>query len=246
MIPNFEIENEYYRKALYDHKTGKVAREYLKKRCINEETIEKWKLGWSPYECVPSIYNDWVGDYKPWSKLWGRITIPIYDQNGKVVSISGRLVLKIDKPKYDHYSFPSRKVLFGLFQNKEEIQKNDRAIITEGQMDVISSWQKGLRIVTSSFGAHCSLDHLAILSRYATRIDVLYDNDFAGNKGLNDIKKFTTHGDLIINLKQGIFPYGDDLDSWINKNSIDRLFNLLDSSKTDNLKNKLKKIKMKL
>ncbi|MFW6243219.1 MAG: toprim domain-containing protein [bacterium] len=243
MTPNFEIENKYYIKALKHSSVGQIARNYLEKRGISEETIEKWEIGWSPYRCIPPNYKDWNDSYHPWEKMWGGITFPIYDQNGKIVSISRRLILKIDKPKYDHYPFPARRIIFGLYQNKRNIQKFDRALITEGQIDVITSWQEGLKVVGSTFGAHCSLDHLALLSRYASNIDILYDGDAAGYKGINAIKQFTTWGDLSIKFHTNLFQCGEDLDSWIKNHSSSELIKLINNNKKYKLKDRLEQIK---
>lgn len=242
MRPDLEWENEYYRKALAHPTIGQVGRSYLESRGLKQETIDKWEIGWSPIGCIPSNF-DKNDPTAPWKKLYGRITFPIRDQNGVMVSISGRQVIKLEgKPKYDHYPFSARKVLFGLWNNKEEIQKADSIIITEGQIDVISSWQQGLRIVTSSFGAHCSLDHFAIASRYASNVDILYDEDNAGKKGTQNVTEFPTWGDLNVNLCTGIFPQGEDLDSWIQKHSTEELFALINSSETEKLMKKLKAI----
>ncbi|MFW6008202.1 MAG: toprim domain-containing protein [archaeon] len=243
MKHNFEIENKYYQKALQHLTIGQVGRNYLKKRGIKEETIEKWEIGWSPYKCIPPNYKDWNDSDKPWPKMWGGITFPIRDENGKIVSISRRLVLQLDKPKYDHYPFQARKIIFGLYQNKKDIQKLGRVLITEGQMDVIMAWQEGLKIVGSTFGAHCSLDHFAVLSRYASTIDILYDGDAAGYKGTKAIKDFPTWGDLIVNLRTGIFKKGEDLDNWIQKNSVEKMFELLNDGKINSLKDRINQLK---
>lgn len=242
MRPDLEEENLYYRKALMHPEIGLIGRNYLKSRGIKLETVKFWEIGWSPFGCVPNNF-DKNDQTEPWRKMWGRITFPIRDHNGRIISISGRLVLKLKKPKYDHYSFPSRKVLFGLFQNSMDILMNNRAIITEGQFDVISSWQNGLKITTSSFGAHCSLEHFAIVSRYTSNIDILYDEDNAGKNGMKLIEKFPTWGDLNVNLHSGIFPKKDDLDSWLKSNSVDDLFLLLNKNKNDLLKSRLHLIK---
>lgn len=246
ILQEFDKELNEYKNILRNSKYGEVCRDYLRSREINEETSDYWNLGYCPYGYVPNIYKKLSDDnfYKFWEKMWGRLIIPIYDQNGQVISLSGRLVIKLnDRPKYDHYPFPSRKILFGLYQNKDNIRKEDRCIIAEGQIDVISSWQAGLKIVTSSFGAHCSLEHFALISRYTSNIDILYDEDKAGKKGTESINKFSTWGDLNVRLKSNVFPYGDDLDSWIRKHSPEELYKLIDKSKSDDLKLKLQLIK---
>jgi DNA primase len=230
---SYHEEKNYYKKALLHETIGAPARNYLKKRGINKSAVDFWEIGYCP-----------VGNQK-YKKLQGRITFPVYDQSGKITTISGRKIFdNMNGPKYDMYPFPARKILFGLWQNKENIRDLNRAIITEGQLDVISAWQQGLKIATSSFGAHGSLDHLANISRYAKRVDVLYDADEAGIKGINGIKSLSTLGDLEIIFKNP-FSNGEDLDSWINKNSADKLFNYLDRTDLDILKRKINNMERK-
>lgn len=243
MRPNIEQENEFYINCLFDKSIGKPARYYLSKRGISKDTAIFWKLGFSPSNIINPIFdpND---SYAPWKKLQGRITIPIYDQNNNLISISGRLINKSStSPKYDHYPFPSRSILFGLFQNKYNIFFKDECFITEGQFDVISSWQAGLNNVVSSFGAHCSLQHLAIISRYTNNINILYDNDFAGYNGANKTLNFKNYADLNINILN-ILNNNQDLDNFFKSNSISDFYNLINNNnKLSILNNKIKYLK---
>ena len=232
---DFEKENEYYKKALLHPTIGEPGRRYLKLRGIAEETIKFWEIGYCP-----------IG-HKRYKKLKGRITFPVKNQNGIIVTITGRKVFDtLPGPKYDMYPFPARKILFGLWQNKENIREQGRAIVTEGQLDVITAWQKGLKIVTSTFGAHGTLWHLGLLARYAKRLDILYDNDNAGFEGVKGIKKLSTLGDLDIRFQNNIFPKGEDLDSWIKNHSLEELFTLLDQGKMLSLKEKLKRLESRI
>jgi DNA primase len=229
-MKNYFEENEFYKYALFHKEVGEPARIYLSSRGINDETIKHWEIGYCPL------------GHKTYTKLKGRITFPVYDQKGNIVTISGRKIFDtVNGPKYDMYPFNARKTLFGLWQNKNNIREVNRAAITEGQIDVITAWQKGFNIATSSFGAHGSLDHLALLSRYAKRIDILYDADEAGFKGIKGIKSLPTLGDLDIHFKNP-FPTGHDLDSWIKDKTSDQLLSLLDKSEIDILKNKISKM----
>jgi DNA primase len=241
MRVDIDKENEFYIECLFDKKIGKKARQYLIERNITKETAQFWKLGYSPNNMIAPIF-DTNDMYKPWEKLQGRITIPIYDQNDNLISISGRLLF-IDgvRPKYDHYPFPSRSILFGLSQNKEEIFKEDRCFLTEGQMDVISAWQKGVRTIVSSFGAHCSEWHLGLLSRYTNNITVLYDNDNAGRMGANKIKEFKKYKDLNINILN-VLNEGEDLDNFFREHNSEDFENLLNKNNKENIM--LQKIKM--
>jgi DNA primase len=236
---NLKEENKFYKKQLLKRNTGKKARQYLKSRGIEYKTVKEWEIGWSPFKSTPLCYNN-NSNKKPWTKMWGRITFPIRDQNGKIISISGRLIdNRLNGPKYDHYSFPSRKTLFGLSVNKKDILKQQKMVITEGQFDVITAWQKGLKIVTSTFGAHCSLDHLAVAARYTKNIHVIYDSDNAGQEGLKGIRNLHTKGDLKVKLHANLLPKNDDLDSWLRKNSLNKFYNLINQTKNDQLKKKL-------
>ncbi len=245
-MSNFDEELMEYENILFSLESGVLGREYLRNRGITKKTAKFWNLGYCPIGYIPNCYKDQANEnvYPFWEKMWGRLIIPIIDQNGKVISLSGRRIVQYkDTPKYDHYRFPARQILFGLGQNKNDIMENNRCIITEGQMDVISSWQKGLNIVVSSFGAHGSLSHLALISRYCDKIDVIYDGDEAGKKGMKDIRKISSIGELDINIVNNIFGYGEDLDSWIQKNSAKKLLDIIDNKKDNILKYKLSMMK---
>lgn len=229
METNFERENDYYKWALKHPTIGEPGRRYLESRGITQETIDFWEIGYCP-----------IG-HKQYKKLKGRITFPVRDQSGKIVTISGRKVFEALGVKYDMYPFTARKVLFGLWQNRNDIRIENRAVVTEGQIDVITSWQNGLKIVTSTFGAHGTLWHVGILARYAKRLDILYDNDSAGLEGVEGIKNLSTLGDLEVKFKNP-FSKGEDLDNWIQKHTADELIELLDQSEIISLRDKLKRL----
>lgn len=224
---------------------GKVARRYLTKRGITKETAAYWDLGYSPMGYIPECYSEdnINGVTKFWKKMNGRLIIPIYNQNGKLLSLSGRAIDPRRKPKYDHYPFPARHILFGLWQNKDDIRECNNIIITEGQFDVISAWQYGVKNVTSSFGAHAGSDHLALASRYTNNVNVVYDADLAGLNGLEIIKDLDTWSDLSVNLCRGIFPKNEDLDSWIRTHTAEELYYLIHNHQIHSLKSKLDIIK---
>jgi len=231
LMKSYIEENKYYIKVLNHEEMGEPAKLYLQKRGINKETIDYWQIGYCP-----------IGSQK-YKKMQGRITFPVYNQSGEIVTISGRKIYDhVNGPKYDMYPFSARKTLFGLWQNKEHIRDMNHAAITEGQMDVITAWQQGFKIATSSFGAHGSLDHLAILSRYARNIDILYDSDDAGMKGIEGIRSIDSLGDINLRIKNP-FPKGEDLDSWIRNRSGEQLMEALNRDEISNMKNKLNRMR---
>lgn len=232
MEADFNQENEYYKWALLHPTIGEPGRRYLKTRGISDETIKYWEIGYCP-----------IG-HKKYRKLKGRITFPVRCQKGSIITISGRKVFDtLPGGKYDMYPFPARRILFGLWQNRNDIRHFNRAVVTEGQLDVITAWQSGFKIATSTFGAHGTLWHMGILARYAKIIDILYDGDKAGWEGIKGIQNLSTLGDLDVRFKTNIFPKGEDLDSWIKKHSAEELINLLDKNKIMSLSEKLENIK---
>jgi DNA primase len=219
-------ENKTYINLLQHPIYGEPGRKYLEFRGITEETVKRWEIGYVPMDYRPN-WSDENDPFDVYSKMQGRIKFPIYDVNGELVSVSGRLALQLDKPKYDMHRFIKNRVLFGLYQNKYNIREQNNIIITEGQLDVISAWQNGITNVVSSFGAHCSLYHLGLAARYCSDVYILYDEDMAGLVGAESINEFSTHGDLNINIKNGIFQKGDDLDSFVRKHSREEFYKLL-------------------
>lgn len=226
MRPDLNRENLIYQKLLWDPILGEPGRKYLEQRGINEETIKKWQIGFSPENYIVEVFSK-DDPYNLHLKMQNRITFPIFDLYNNIISISGRLIIKSDKPKYDMYPFPRNRTLFGLSNNKYNIRKQNHSIVTEGQLDVITAWQSGIDIVTSSFGAHCNMNHLALVARYCSNIDIIYDNDNAGKTGTEAIRELSTFGDLNVNLKLGIFPNGEDMDSFLKKHSREEFYELI-------------------
>ena len=242
-MPNFYPELNEYINILFHSPLGEEGRRYMKERNISPYTAKYWKLGYSPNSYTPKCYKELNQNNvtKFWKKLNGRIIIPIFNQNGKLISLSGRAIFKGMWPKYDHYPFPAKRTLFGLYQNKNNIRKENKAVITEGQIDVITAWQNNIRIITCSFGAHAGQEHFALLGRYTGHIYIVYDADPAGIRGTKNIKKLNK-SDLDINLCFNLFPKGMDLDNWIstNTNPKDKFMDMLDNYQIYALKNKLK------
>ena len=241
-----DLQNELkeYIDILLNKQEGKIGRDYLKTRKITKNTAIEWEMGYCPVGYTPSIYQNEKFEF--WEKLWGRVVFPIYDSNDNLISISGRKVVDVPtrakNPKYDHYSFNARKILFGLWKNKQDIFIQNKGIITEGQSDVITAWQHGIKIVTSSFGAHCGENHFVLMNRYCDNIILMYDNDDAGKKGTEKAKSIARKNGFNLKIKCP-FPDGVDLDSWLQTHSSKEFFDLLNYNKMSYLQDKLKKMK---
>jgi len=190
-----------YNLLLVKHKVGADALKYLKEnRKLNDSSIAQFLIGYAPKnkdiairyaqklkftdeELIEfSIKND-----KGVDKFFHRIIFPIKDLRGDIVGFSGRTIEKEDiRPKYLNTSetplYKKRSLLFGLFQGKEAIVNENLAIICEGQMDVISSHQAGVKNLVAPLGTGLTEEQLKILSRYTKNIAFAFDTDSAGQK----------------------------------------------------------------
>lgn len=248
-MQKLEAEMSEYTNILLNKPEGKPGREYLRKRHITRSTAIAWHLGFCPVGYHPECYKDET-NYMFWTKMYGGLTIPVFDANKKLVTISRRKVIELNKikgyenfkqPKYDHYPFNARAVLFGLNMNQGNMFLKNSAVVTEGQLDVISAWQKGIKIVCSSFGAHCSENHLILLNRYVDNIYLIYDNDDAGQRGQEKTKEICKQFKISVKFKK-MFKEGEDLDNWVQTHTKEEFFDKLYFDKYKYLDKEIKKI----
>lgn len=180
---------------------GKRGLAYLKNRGVNISSIKKWKLGYCPTFVKDLIFND-------------RIVVPYFDQYGDIIAVSAR---KIDeeKPVWWNEKFPKKNYLFGLDKAKKEIFKNNLAILVEGQFDVISFHQNGLKMTVGICGSSFDEKQLTLLSRYCNRLIIAFDVD-ANEAGQKASKKaFDMLKGMNIYIYRWFFPKGVDPDLYI-------------------------------
>ena len=176
-----------------------VALEYaVKKRRLNRQTIGDFFIGYAPDRgdaltkalerrgflrrelADAGLVNRFGGDL-----FRGRMMVALSDSSGEVVGFTGRIIR--DDPRAPKYLntpqtllFDKSRHIFGLYQAKEAIRKSDTAVIVEGNLDVVSSHQAGVKNVVATAGTAMTLQHLKALSRLAGRIRLAFDGDRAG------------------------------------------------------------------
>ena len=176
-----------------------AALEYaVKKRRLNRQTIGDFVIGYAPDQgdaltkalekrgfsrrelADAGLVNRFGGDL-----FRGRMMVALSDSSGEVVGFTGRIIR--DDPRAPKYLntpqtllFDKSRHIFGLYQAKEAIRKSDAAVIVEGNLDVVSSHQAGIKNVVATAGTAMTLQHLKALSRLAGRIRVAFDGDRAG------------------------------------------------------------------
>lgn len=191
---------QFYNYLLSEHKLGKKPLEYLLKRGLTLETIKQFNLGYAPqnWEILVRFLEKRGFDMKVlldsglavasnrggYDRFRGRIMFPLLDARGRVVGFSGR-VLGDELPKYINTPqtriFDKSHFLLGLNLSKGTIKEKNEAIIVEGEMDFLMSFQSGVKNIVASKGTALTEAQVEILKKYADTILLCFDTDLAGD-----------------------------------------------------------------
>ena len=248
-----EYAQQYFQDTLFNTEAGKaIGMTYFKERGFSEETIQKFRLGFSPDEWTAftdtalakgyqleflektglTIIN---GDRK-FDRFKGRVMFPIHSMSGRVLGFGGR-ILTNDKKQAKYLNSPESeiyhksKVLYGIFFAKQAIAKADNCYLVEGYTDVIQMHQKGIENVVASSGTALTQDQIRLIHRLTPNITVLYDGDAAGLRAsIRGVDLILEQG---MNVKVCTFPDGDDPDSFARKTAYEDLVLYLENNATD-------------
>jgi len=226
--------NQYFQSVLHDSEEGKaIGLSYFKERGFKEETIKKFELGYSK-ELWDGLMNDALKkgykkelleeagliirkDDKSYDRFRSRVMFPIHNVSGKTIAFGGRKLSSTDKsakyinsPETELY-FKS-KVLYGMYQGKNAIRKEDNCYLVEGYTDVISMHQAGIENVVASSGTALTEDQVKLIRRYSENVTVIFDGDAAGVRASIRGIDLLLEGDL--NVKAVALPEGEDPDSY--------------------------------
>jgi len=195
-----------FAKVLAESAAGKSAREYLAKRGIESEIIEKFQLGLAASQIKLSSLvikrgfslNDLARAGHP-EKFFQRIMFPIADVLGNIVGFTGR-ALGDNEPKYlnspETPIFNKSRVLYGLNFARTAIKKHDYVVLVEGQMDVIALHQAGIEQVVASSGTAITQSQIQILAKYTSNFLLAFDNDQAGRATTKKVVEMLLAADL--------------------------------------------------
>ncbi len=189
-----ELATRYYQVALTKNKP--VLEYVFYKRNMNRATAKEFRIGYSPkvgdalvkFLQKKGFSMQEIGDaglLNRFSKdlFKGRMMVPFIDTNGQVIGYTAR-VLDGGEPKYlntpETLLFNKSRYIFGLYQAKEAIRRDNFVVIVEGNMDVISSHQAGVKQAVATSGTAMTEQHLKILSRLTSDVRLAYDGDDAG------------------------------------------------------------------
>lgn len=249
-----EFAKNYFHDTLIHSEEGKaIGYSYFKERGFTNDTIKKFALGYSP-ETWDAFSKEALGkgfkleflestgltiakeDGKLIDRFRSRVMFPIQSMSGRILGFGGR-ILTNDKKAAKYLNSPESeiyhksKVLYGIFQAKQAIAKQNNCFLVEGYTDVIQFHQAGIENVVASSGTALTPDQIRLVNRLTKNITVLYDGDAAGLRAsIRGIDLILEEG---MNVRVCTFPEGEDPDSFAKKTSYEDLVAYLENNAKD-------------
>jgi DNA primase len=244
---------DYFHDVMLNSKKGKaIGLSYFKERGFKDETIKTFELGycldeWDGFtkaalnkgydlKYLASTGLTIVKENRQFDRFKGRVLFPIHSMSGRILGFGGR-ILTADKKAAKYLNSPESeiyhksKILYGLFQAKKEVAKQDNCYLVEGYTDVISFHQSGIENVVASSGTALTSDQIRLVNRLTKNITVLFDGDAAGIRAsIRGIDLILEQG---MNVKVVQFPDGEDPDSFAKSHSEKDLKAYLEDSAQD-------------
>jgi DNA primase len=244
----------YFNETLLNDEEGKtIGLSYFEERGFREDTIEKFKLGYSkeswdhftqaaikegfnPALLVKSGLIKESEQGKMYDAYRGRVMFTIHSLSGKPIAFAGRYLKKDPKsPKYvnspETELYHKSNELYGMYFARNAISKAGYVYLVEGYTDLISMHQAGVENVVASSGTSLTENQIKLIKRFTDNVCVLYDGDAAGIKAsLRGIDMLLAGG---LNVKTVLFPNGEDPDSFCQKNGPTAFQAFLDENKKD-------------
>jgi DNA primase len=251
---HFEAADWFHRNLLRT-RAAEAARGYLKSRGLNIDVAKRWQLGYAPDSWT--ALTEWAqgsgfskdelilsGLVKPkdqnnsrsrcYDRFRHRLMFPITNDLGEVIGFSGRQIdpaatggKYVNSPESPLFS--KGNILFGLSKSKRAIARARQAIVLEGQIDLITSFEAGIENVVAPQGTALTERHAVLLKRFAEEVVLFFDADAAGERAAERALEIL-YG-VGLQVKIGVLPSGEDPDSLIRKNGVDRFRTLIAGAK---------------
>ncbi len=227
---------------------GQAARLYLERRGIRKQIIEQFQLGYAPAgwdtlqitlrqqgfspELLAKAGLVVETEKSTYDRFRHRLIFPIFHSFGQVVGFGARRLREEDTPKYlnspQTMVYDKSQVLYGLYQARDAIRREQTAVIVEGYMDVLTLVQAGIPNVVAACGTALTAQHLRMLKRYAPAIALLYDQDEAGQQAAVRAVELAFATGIDVFVVQ--LPEGEDPDSFVRRFSVEELRRRIDEA----------------
>ncbi|GIV36231.1 MAG: DNA primase [Cyclobacteriaceae bacterium] len=232
---------DYFHNLLLHHEEGQaVGLSYFRERGFTDSTIRKFELGYSldewhhfSQQALRSGFSQAMlekaglivkREGKDYDRFRGRVIFPVHNLSGKVIAFGARILKQAadrQQPKYinspETEIYKKGEVLYGLFQARNEIRRQNFCYLVEGYTDVLSLHQAGIENVVASSGTALTEEQIRLIRRFTDNITVLFDGDEAGVRAALRGIDLLLKSDL--NVRVVLLPHGEDPDSFARKNS---------------------------
>tara|TARA_B100000965_G_scaffold59581_1_gene45648 strand:- start:30248 stop:32194 length:1947 start_codon:yes stop_codon:yes gene_type:complete len=247
-----EYAKNYFKKNLFSDEGKTVALSYLKERKFDDEVIGKFEIGYSvnnnndfSKDALSAGYKinflektglTIVKDSSNIDRFRGRIIFPIKSMSGRILGFGGRILGSskniakyINSP--ESLIYQKSKVLYGIYEGKQSIVKNDNCFLVEGYTDVIKMHQCGITNVVASSGTSLTENQIRLINRLTKNITVVFDGDAAGSRAaLRGIDLILENG---MNVKICNLPENDDPDSFVTNKKLNEVESYFEENSKD-------------
>ena len=238
-----EYAGKFFQDSLMTPEGQTIGYQYFRSRGLEDATIRKYGLGWAPIDRSTFTNAAKAAGYKEEYLLdtglckkyddgrvvdtfHDRVIFPIHSVSGRMIAFGGR-TLKTDKtiPKYVNSKeteiYVKSRSLYGIYFAKNEISRQDKCILVEGYLDVLSMHQLGITNVVASSGTSLTVDQIRLIRKFTNNVTIIYDGDGAGIKAaLRGIDLVLKEG---MNVKVVLLPDGQDPDDFARRHTLEQV-----------------------
>lgn len=253
LLQVMEFARQYYSSALKEGEGKAVGYNYFRTRALDDQTIEKFSLGWAPSSRTAFVDAAVAAGYKPEylveaglavnyddgrlsDRFHDRVVFPIHSVSGRTIAFSCR-TLKSDGSVAKYVNSPDTplydksRALYGIYLAKSEISRKGKCFLAEGNVDVVTMHQTGLTNTVASCGTSLTQQQIRLIKKFTDDITLMYDGDAAGiHAAIKAIGMILDEG---MNVKVLLFPDGDDPDSFCRKHTLQEVEKFIEDNEQD-------------
>ena len=251
-----DFAEKFFQESLKTPEGRSIGYAYFRSRGLEDSTIEKYGLGWSPKggsvfsrEALAKGYKEEFltatgvsikrNDGSLIDKFYDRVMFPIHSVSGRVIAFGGRtlrsdyktanIVKYVNSPETEIYD--KSRSLYGIYFAKSEISRQDKCFLVEGYLDVLSMHQLGITNVVASSGTSLTVPQIRLIKKFTSNVTIMYDGDAAGiHAALRGIGLILKEG---MNVRVVLIPDGDDPDSYSRKHTLEEMRKFLEDNEQD-------------
>ena len=251
-----DFAEKFFQESLKTPEGRSIGYAYFRSRGLEDSTIEKYGLGWSPKggsvfsrEALAKGYKEEFltatgvsikrNDGSLIDKFYDRVIFPIHSVSGRVIAFGGRTLRSdyktanigkyVNSPETEIYD--KSRSLYGIYFAKSEISRQDKCFLVEGYLDVLSMHQLGITNVVASSGTSLTVPQIRLIKKFTSNVTIMYDGDAAGiHAALRGIGLILKEG---MNVRVVLIPDGDDPDSYSRKHTLEEMHKFLEDNEQD-------------